>query len=287
MKKTILLLSCIVSFFRASAQEKDLQKIADSIKSEGMDLYRSEWASWYGTDVFTAKCKNKQGNAGGYLSYDAGGGLVNIFFSREPDAGVIATISFNYDFDPNNYRLDTTSRPFSAIEKKLYIIRQEAISRINKDTLFKTYSNTELNPVPLIHNGTRKVYVLTGTNATGVVLFGNDYRVDFDDNNNITAIKKLHKGLLPARFSSDTSKRTQVQLASMHTHLPKYDQFITATDICTLMLYEKFTTWNQCIVMSKNYVSIWDCKKNQLTILTTEAWKKMNPLKNTLENNSH
>jgi hypothetical protein len=61
----------------------------------------------------------------------------------------------------------------------------------------------------------------------------------------------------------------------MHTHLPQSGDYITATDICTLMLYAKFTTWDQHYVISKNDVSIWDCKKNQLVILTMEAWKKI------------
>ncbi|MFB9841363.1 hypothetical protein [Mucilaginibacter ginsenosidivorans] len=287
MKKIILSLFAILSLLGAFGQEKDLGKIADSIKSEGVALYKSEWASWYGTDIFTEKCQARRAIAGGYISYDTGEALVNVFFSKGPEPKILSTITFGYGFDPKEYKLDTANRDFSNPEKELYTIRQNAIARINKDTLFKTYSNTELNPVPLIRNGVKKVYVLTGTDATGVVLFGNDYRVDFDDNNNVTSVKKLHKGLIPARFSNDTSKQTQIQLASMHTHLPKYDQFITSTDICTLMLYEKFTTWNQCVVMSKNYTSIWDCKRNQLIILTTEAWKKMNPLKNALENNSH
>jgi hypothetical protein len=76
-------------------------------------------------------------------------------------------------------------------------------------------------------------------------------------------------------------------VASIHTHLPESGDFITATDICTLMLYENFTTWNQHIVMSKNYVSIWDCKRNSLVVITKEAWEKMNPAKSALENKLH
>ena len=31
-----------------------------------------------------------------------------------------------------------------------------------------------------------------------------------------------------------------------------------ATDICTLMLYEKFAKWKQHNVVSKNYLNIWN-----------------------------
>jgi len=50
------------------------------------------------------------------------------------------------------------------------------------------------------------------------------------------------------------------------------------------MLYEKFTTWKQHIVLSKNYTSVWDCERNQLTLYTKEDWDKKNALKDALEN---
>ena len=61
----------------------------------------------------------------------------------------------------------------------------------------------------------------------------------------------------------------------MHSHLPEYSDIITATDICTTMLYQKSTEWETSYVMSKKYVSIWDCKKNELVIMTREAWEKI------------
>jgi hypothetical protein len=286
MKKLALLFFGILSIVHAFAQKMDQIKVADSIKNEGMALYKSEWASWYGTDIFVEKCKARREVAGGYISYDSGEGLVNIFFSKESQPKVLSTITFGYDFNSKQYSLDTTDRYFSIREKELYTIRQNAIAQMSKDTLFKTYKNTSLNPVPLIQNGIKKVYVLTGATNTGVVLFGNDYLLSFDNENHISSEKKLHKGLIAIGFKSAADTPNLV-LASIHTHLPEYNEFITATDICTLMLYEGFTTWNQHIVISKNYVSIWDCKQNNLAILTSEAWKKMNPAKDALENNSH
>jgi hypothetical protein len=142
------------------------------------------------------------------------------------------------------------------------------------DTVFKYYKNTELNPVPIIRNGVKRVYVITGTKENDVVMFGNDYMVSFDGKNQITQIKPLHKNIMPAYYkaSQDSSKH---QIGAMHAHLPSSGDFITATDICTLMLYEKFTSWNQYYVISKNYVSIWDCKKNDLFVMTMAAWKRI------------
>jgi len=61
----------------------------------------------------------------------------------------------------------------------------------------------------------------------------------------------------------------------MHSHLPETGEFITATDVCTLMLYSQYTHWSQHYVLSKKYVSIWDCDKESLVVLTTEAWEKI------------
>ena len=277
-----------LSFFSDSfAQERDLLKIADSITNEGKAMFRSEWASWYGTDIFMAQYKDGRALSGGYISYDTGHGLNNVFFSKGDDPKILATISFGYDFNSKNYKLDTSSRKFTSLESELFAIRKTAIKEVNKDTLFKYYKNTNLNFVPLISKNSKKVYIITGPDVAGVVVFGNDYLIDFDQSNNIVSKRKLHKGIIPIQYGKSSPDSNKTVLASMHTHLPQFDEFITATDICTLMLYEKFTTWNQCIVVSKNYFSIWDCKKNLLAILTKEAWQKINGIKGALDNDTH
>jgi len=255
------------------AQERKLDKIADSITNEGKRLYRSEYASWYGTDVFLEKFPAKRQLSGGYLSYETDNGLHNIFFTKGDNPDVLVTTTFNKDLDPKHFTIDSTTRKLNAIEKQLFTMRHTVVSQIvSRDTLYKLYNNTELNPVPLISNENHRVYVLTGTNSSGVVIFGNDYQIDFDQNNNIINRQTLHKTIIPAYISKpgDTAK---IQVAGMHSHLPQKSEFITATDICTLMLYERFTTWGSYYVISKNYVSIWDCKKNDLLIMTMEAWK--------------
>jgi hypothetical protein len=143
------------------------------------------------------------------------------------------------------------------------------------DTVFKYFKNTELNPIPVIRNGVKRVYILTGTKVNGVVIFGNDYLVSFNKINDITDIKRLHKNLIAIPYHQASADSSKTEQGAAHSHLPETGDFITATDICTLMLYERFTTWKQYYVLSKNYVSIWDCKKNELSEMTMEAWKKI------------
>ena len=259
----IIIINC------AQAQKADLTRIADSLEKEGKLLHHSDWASWYGTDIFLAKCPNKRSLSGGFLSYDSGKGWNNIFFTRGDNPMVIATISFGYDFDKNNYTLDTATRSLTSKENELFILRHTALNEAMKDTLFKFYKNTDMNPIPIIINGEKRVYILTGTQLSGIVIFGNDYLINFKANNTIASIKRLHKNIISIS-STDTTA-----IATMHTHLPETGDFITATDICTLMGYEKLTSWKNHYVISKNYISIWDCQKDQLLILTMAAWKKI------------
>jgi len=62
----------------------------------------------------------------------------------------------------------------------------------------------------------------------------------------------------------------------MHSHLPETGDFITATDICTLMLYGKFTGWKQHNVVSEKYLNSWNIKTNQLFIVTMDVVRKIN-----------
>ncbi len=57
---------------------------------------------------------------------------------------------------------------------------------------------------------------------------------------------------------------------------PETGELITATDICTLMLYEKFANWTTHNVVSKKYLSIWDCQTDELVILPMKTVKKIN-----------
>ncbi|MBA4198346.1 MAG: hypothetical protein C0459_12410 [Chitinophaga sp.] len=269
--KRVFIFFIFLSSLKANSQE-DLRKISDSIYAEGLRLYKSEMASWYGTDIFLAKYSNRQ-NVGGYFSYSDGNFAKCIFFSKETYPKVIGTISFDSSYKIANAFLDLNERAFSTYEKDLYSIRSATLKIISRDTLLKQYENTSLNIIPLIVNDERKVYILTGTNENGVVIFGNDYLLSFDQSNNFIAKKRLHANIISIHVGNVKGDST---VGTMHSHLPQTGDFITATDICTLMLYEKFTAWNQHYVISKKYISIWDCKKNILAIITREAWDKIN-----------
>jgi hypothetical protein len=245
---------------------------AQPIVAEGKLLYRSEMASWYGTDLFLESHKNSE-NIGGYFSYAENNIYKCIFFSKSDMPKVIGTISFDSTYNTKAAKTDLSERDFSNTERNIYEIRKLALSEINTDTLFKTYKNTNLNLIPLITENEKRVYVLTGPQDNGVVIFGNDYLLSFDKENKLLLKKALHKNIIPTPYGGNNGEKI---VGAMHTHLPETGDFITPTDICTLMLYEKFAKWKTYNIVSKNYLNIWNCETDQLTVITMGALEKIN-----------
>jgi hypothetical protein len=272
MNKTLTFLLTLLSlsvFGQTNPTEE-----AQPIVAEGKLLYKSEMASWYGTDLFLENYKARE-NIGGYFSYSDNELARCIFFSKADNPKVIGTISFDSTYNTKTANVSMTEREFTRTENDLYEIRKLALTEINSDTLFKTYKNTNLNLIPLINGKDKKVYVLTGPQNSGVVIFGNDYLLTFDDNNKLLIKKQLHKNIIPAYYGGKEEKDKQ-SVGAMHSHLPETGQFMTATDICTLMLYGKFAKWEQHIVVSEKYMNIWSCKTDQLAVIPKDFVDKIN-----------
>jgi hypothetical protein len=272
--KTCLLLSLILIPIFSFSQTDDLERQTKAIEEEGKRLYELEMASWHGTDLFLAKYPNRE-NIGGYFSYTENHVSKCLFFAKGSLPKVIGTISFDSTYNTETATADLSERAFTPNEKDLLEIRQTALSIAQTDTIFKTYANTNLNFIPLIHNQEKKVYILTGPEKSGVVLFGNDYLLTFNAENKLVTKKQLHKNLIPIYYESKEPEGKTAEL-SVHSHLPETGDFITATDICTLMLYEKFAKWKQHTVVSANYISFWNCQTDELVILTKDAVDKIN-----------
>lgn len=243
----------------------------DEVLEEGLMLYKSEKASWHGTDIFLENYPEKKNQIGGYFSYSDKEKHYCIFYDQNEEPNVLAMITFDDGFNVNKALVDTTSRKLTEKEFDYYDLRNKVTDLISKDTLFKQYNNTGINPIPIITKKERKVYVLTGAKVSGIVIFGNDYLITFDKNNEIKTKKKLHNNILVMNHSSKDEKEG----GSFHSHNKATGNLITTTDICTLMLYGKYTGWKQHYVMSEENVSIWNCEKESLFVMTRKAWDKI------------
>jgi len=88
------------------------------IVAEGKLLYKSEMASWYGTDLFLEKYKDRSA-IGGYFSYQDQDLSKCIFFSRTERPRVIGTISFDSTHNLQTAIVDMSERDFSKTEQDL------------------------------------------------------------------------------------------------------------------------------------------------------------------------
>lgn len=266
-KLFVLLLLAASTLSIAQEREKEKQQIL----AEARLLYNSERASWLGTDIFMERYRKlMETKAGGYFSYtDSDKKHKCIFYDRAEKPKVIATFAFDDSFTPQAAIADTLQRDFTQLEKDYYTIRTAAHNAALNDTIFKYYKNANFNYVPLIQNGKKRVFIFTGPTENGVVLFGNDYIIEFGKDNKITSIKALHHSLVSIPYGDKDI------VSAMHNHLDDKDELITSTDVCTLLLYGPYTGWESYYVMSDKYVSIWNMEKETLTIITRKAWDKI------------
>lgn len=261
MRIFYLVLICICISLSAICQD-NFQLVKDSILAEAEKLYKSETASWFGTDIFMKEYMEDQNRIKGYFSYSENSDQICVFYDEADDPIVLGTILFK-----SNEKIvyDSACRKFNNLEKDYYLLRKKANQEIQSDTaLFKHYRNTNLNLVPLIEENQKKVYVITGSSMNNVVFLGNDYLMTFDDNYKLLTKKKLHNSLIPLEYG--TQKDSQ-EVGGVHTHLPGFSDFITATDICTLRLYQYMTKWKQHIVVSERYTTMYNCENNSLIII--------------------
>lgn len=272
MTKKWLIGLCLTLWAFGAAAQKDLTQIQKDILSEANALYHRETASWHATDILTTKYRDLLEKLGGYLSYQDGDEYATIFWDRDDQGLIILKISFKDTSDPTSTTI-TQNVLASPEEKNLIGLRIAAkeIVNANADKFFKFYQRSSLNLIPIIEGNVRKVVILCGPSINGVVIFGNDYEMTFDQNNKLLSKKKLHSSLidLDTKSANTTGEKT-----TYHTHIKKYSPFITPTDICTLMLYAHLTDWKKHIVKSKKYVSTWNMETQTLVIMTTKELKE-------------
>src|ERR1700742_5394010 len=103
MKKLFIWITLFILVQNATAQKNALSQIADSIKAEGEMLYRSEWTSGHSTQIFASSFGAKKLLSGGYFSYETKKEMTTIFFSKDENPVVLATVKFDQGLDSSKY----------------------------------------------------------------------------------------------------------------------------------------------------------------------------------------
>lgn len=252
-----------------SAQDLGQRKAA--IVAEGYQLYRLEQAAWNATDLVQEQSDSIIAAVGGYVTYVEGDFTHCTFYDQEEIPNVLVSLSFDSTFNPRAAVMDYSPRQLTKEELRLVTLRSVGIKALQRDTSVVMYKNTSLNFVPLVYEGVPKMYVLTGPKVSGVVVFGNDYLVTYNNDDQATSVRKLHNNIIPVDYEVD-GKPTS---ATVHSHNKSTGALMTPTDICTLLLYGPFTEWETHQVMSEEYLNIWDLKKQSLVVITRKALKKI------------
>ena len=238
----ILLFSAVVNA-QDLLTEEQIRAKADSILIEGNLLYKYEKSAWSATDLAMKK-KNFKKEYGGYLVYQKDDTIKTIILNK--DNHCIHEFSFTNNYDKPSSEV-TTKRNLTATENKLISIRNGIINDIaNKKHEVVCPDSYNLNTVLIPSSSGYKLYILTGTSQSKIIPFGNDYLFFADEAGSVTSWKKFHSRLIPTSTKGPNGEEVK---GSMHSHL-KTEPFISATDICTFMLYGSLYGQNEFTVYS-------------------------------------
>jgi hypothetical protein len=269
--KYLLLASLLASASMAYAQN-NLQSTSQSILHEGLELYQLEQAAWLSTDLLEARHYPTQ-QINEYFSYASGDSIRTLFIGGRQSAPQVLT-EFR---SPRTHIRPATTRQLSgrellAPEQALLAIRRRSLADLQHVAGAELPAHTAFNVVLLPKGPQVWVYVFTGatpgTTQRGVTLLGNDYLLHYKANGQLLTSKKLHPNLIPI---SRPQTKQPIQ-ASLHLHKEGKMPFITPTDVCTLLLYQKQLPGRTHLVFSKKYVSIFSPADAKLTILTRQAF---------------
>lgn len=273
MRILIVIITLLVTTSGFSQQRK-IKRLKKETMELAMELYKSELASWHSTDVLGDKLRAIP-NLGGYLSYTENDETIAIYYDRSEDKNVLYELRYSQILELRDvYELDTIHRKPTDTEKRLIDVRDKARDLVqkNEDKFFSFYENVGWNFIPLMQGSKVTVYSIPGSKMPEKVLIGNDYKFEFNKKDELISKSKIHNTLLIFPYRGEEENEIK---KIVHSHIIEEYPMISATDICTLMLYEPYVNWKTHIVISDVYVSIFAMDKKELFIMTRKAWEKI------------
>jgi len=265
MKKiSLLVLSLFSSILLAQKielSENELNNRLDSILTEGNLLYKYEKSAWISTDL-AFENPTVKAEFYGYLTYEEQGEIKTIILGEKHQT-CIAEYVFKNNFNkPKSEKIE--KRELSDKEKTLIEIREKILENIYENKYEVTVpEGYKLNLILLPFADKYKLYMITGTTQNNEIPFGNDYIFIADKNGKIESWHKFHSRLIPTYTMMNGNKVEE----SIHSHLMT-TPLITATDICTFMLYaplygiDAFSVYSPAIGKYMTY----SLEKNKITV---------------------
>ena len=273
MRKLLLLPLILLTAFPLHAQDKlplpeNIDAALDSILQEGYTLYLYEKIAWVSTDEFIERIENKSGVR--QIVFPSSENELSALFFRESDS--TAVFSFKMDLEARAVTMEAEPRPLTDLEKgaiQLKTILREKIEDSDIPISNNPDAAGDLNLEILPLDGLIRLYLLQGTTLNGLIPFGNDITVDFDEDLNLVTWRREHNTFIPAKFEPDE----EIGMF-FHTHVPD-KPFISPTDICTFLLYgHDLYGMNTFSVLSTAFDRVFTFNAEEFTISvkTLEEW---------------
>ena len=268
----VLIFNCFAIF---SFGQIDLNIERKNILEKGIKLYKLERSAWISSDSTANKINDI--NISGFVSYFDTNTIKVLFYEKITDDDFLIhfTLEFDTTINVNFLNINNQQRRPKSGEKNYIELREGTLDLISHfEKLYTNYENTGKNVAILKEKGKYKIYLMTGSNEYGILPIGNDYEFECKENESIIEyIGKLHQNYMPINYI-DMPKNIK---AGVHSHSSKSSDFITPTDICTLLLYKDLFTIKEHIVISGKYVSVFNNETLNLLIMNkTEYNKKYN-----------
>lgn len=263
-KSLLLIVSLITNLLFAQTTEisdAELKKKLDSVLTEAHLLYKYEKAAWISTDS-AMKNQAVKKDYGGFFTYEEHGEIRVIILGKKSQE-CIAEYSFESDFYKPKSEI-TESRELSDKEKTLLEVKEKIVGNLS-DKKYEVSIPDGYSPnlILLPFAEKYKLYILMGTSQRDVIPFGNDYLIIADLKGKIENWQKFHSRIIPGYMKFEGNKVTELS----HSHL-RTTPLITATDICTFMLYaqlydiDSFSVYSPAIGKYMKY----SLRNNEITI---------------------
>lgn len=258
MKKIILLLLSICTSTFIQAQD-NLQLEVNKIMAEGKALYKSVRTTKTCAEVFGSKYKGKE-KASGSIVYAEGDLMKCVYYTAGSKPKALAIFSCDSSFDKSKVISDFTSRELNETEKNMAKIKQAAIDLAASD---KSFTKPEKSNFEFIPINEKKVIAICLSDIMGVVVFGNDFEINFNNEFQVSNSKQIHPNQIIAKYGDQAETGANPD-GTTHIHFPQSGELMTSTDVCLLMLYEKDAHWKQHTVISENFISFYNCQADVL-----------------------
>lgn len=247
MKHTFFLIFVLIT---SLAFGQDVDQLSKEIMNEGIELYRNERASWISTDSLTELDKQLISN---YFTYSDEGKFISVYIDKSDKIA-----DYKFTFQPlGNLEIELIKKeknvPLSEKELEILKVRKTAIALSAWHYGQLGYTQI-VNPNVIIFRTSPEyiVYVVPGAKQSGLLPIGGDLKMTFRADGELDKIVAIHNNLIP--FETEASEEG-AHFGHEHKGKRLAKEYMTATDVCTILLYRQYLKGEKHLSVHKKFIS--------------------------------